>query len=235
MTDPLQPLLDLPGVGDAADRARDALAAAHRHRANLRGWPTTAAEASLRAARASATIDGAGSDLADPKLASALRVAQGIDGLVATWSRAPLQALAKLHVLAAGDLVDDAELGRPRESSARLDLLAQLVTGGTNAPAPVVAAIVHGELLALGLFAPVDGVIARAASRLVSVASGLDPHNLGVPEVLWMRRAQAYRDGARGFAGGTVQGVGGWILFCCAAFEAGAQEATAIADTAVNK
>ncbi|OOL30360.1 oxidoreductase, partial [Rhodococcus rhodochrous] len=44
MTDPLQPLLDLPGVRDAADRARDALAEVHRHKTNRRGWPNTAAE-----------------------------------------------------------------------------------------------------------------------------------------------------------------------------------------------
>ena len=56
--DPLAPLLNLPGVADAAEHARDALGKAHRHRANLRGWPVTAAEASLRAARASAVLDG---------------------------------------------------------------------------------------------------------------------------------------------------------------------------------
>ena len=36
----------------------EALGRAHRHRTNLRGWPTTAAEASLRAARASSVLDG---------------------------------------------------------------------------------------------------------------------------------------------------------------------------------
>ncbi|MEK1154286.1 oxidoreductase, partial [Mycobacterium ulcerans] len=36
--DPLAALMELPGVGDASDRAREALGQAHRHRANLRGW-----------------------------------------------------------------------------------------------------------------------------------------------------------------------------------------------------
>ncbi len=50
--DPLAPLMELPGVAAASDRVRDALSRVHRHRANLRGWPVAAAEASLRAARA---------------------------------------------------------------------------------------------------------------------------------------------------------------------------------------
>ncbi|MCV7125346.1 oxidoreductase, partial [Mycobacterium lacus] len=35
--------MELPGVAEASDRARDALGRAHRHPANLRGWPVTAA------------------------------------------------------------------------------------------------------------------------------------------------------------------------------------------------
>ncbi|NLV78173.1 MAG: oxidoreductase [Rhodococcus sp.] len=245
MTDPLQPLLDLPGVRAASDRARDAIAEVHRHRTNRRGWPNTAAEASVRAARASAAIDGGSTELpppgetGDPILSGALRVAQALDGdalgiQVSTWQRAPLQALARLHLLAAADLVDDAELlGRPRSApgvAERLDGLAQLVTGGTKAPAPVLAAIVHGELCALRPFGIGDGVVARAASRLVCVASGLDTHNLGVPEVTWMRRPQAYRDGIDGFASGTEAGVGSWVIRCCDALEAGAREAMSIAE-----
>ncbi|MFD6896797.1 oxidoreductase [Rhodococcus sp. NPDC060086] len=245
MTDPLQPILDLPGVRDAADRARDALAEVHRHRTNRRGWPNTAAEASVRAARASAAIDGGSTELpspgetGDPVLSGALRVAQSLDGdalanQVSIWRRAPLQALARLHLLAAADLVDDPEqLGRPRSApgvAERLDGLAQLVTGGTAVPAPVLAAVVHGELCSLSPFGVADGLVARAASRLVCVASGLDTHNLGVPEVTWMRRAQAYRDGIAGFGQGNEGGVGGWVIFCCGALEAGAREATSIAE-----
>ncbi|MCJ0980381.1 oxidoreductase [Rhodococcus sp. ARC_M12] len=248
MTDPLAPLLQLPGVLDSAERARDALGAVHRHKANRRGWPATAAEAAVRAARSSSTLEGGSMDFpregeeGDPILAGALRVAAALDGdalqnTLSTWKRAPLQTLARLHLLAAADLVDDAsELGRPRGDAGvgeRLDLLAQLVTGGTSAPAPVIAAVVHGELLTLKAFGSADGVVARAASRLVAASSGFDPHNLGVPEVSWMRRANAYRDGATGFAEGTATGVGSWVILCCGAFEAGAAEATSIAEAAV--
>lgn len=248
MTDPLQPLLDLPGVRAAADLARDSLAEVHRHKANRRGWPTTAAEAAVRGARSSAAIDGGSTELpaeggvTDPVLAGALRVGQALDGdalpgLVATWQRAPLQALARLHLLAAADLVtDESALGRPRTAPGlgeRLGMLADLVTGGSKAPAPVLAAVVHGELLSLAPFGSADGVVARAASRLVSVASGLDPHNLGVPEVSWFRRRTAYIDGAAGFGTGDPTAVGSWLILCCGAFEAGAREATSIAESAV--
>ncbi|HUE35588.1 MAG TPA: oxidoreductase [Mycobacterium sp.] len=253
--DPLAPLMELPGVAEASDRARDALGRAHRHRANLRGWPVTAAEAALRAARASSVLDGGPvrlEDLAeaapgyqavsDPVLGGALRVAQELEGgggaLVGIWQRAPLQALARLHMLAAADLVDDDRLGRPRtdgEVGPRLELLANLVTGRTRAAAPVVAAVAHGELLTLKPFGSADGVVARAVSRLVSIASGLDPHGLGVPEVSWMRKPADYRDAARRFADGTPDGVGAWLVLCCRAMQAGGQEALSIAESLPNR
>jgi hypothetical protein len=245
--DPLAPLLELPGVAEASDRARDALGRAHRHRANLRGWRVTAAEASLRAARASSVLDGGpvrlddladAAGVSDPVFGGALRVAQELEGgegpLVGIWQRAPLQALARLHMLAAADHVEDDRLGRPRadaEVGPRLELLADVVTGRTGAPAPVVAAVAHGELLTLRPFGSADGVVARAVSRLVTIASGLDPHGLGVPEVSWMRQPADYRAAARGFAEGTPDGVGAWLVLCCRAMQAGAQEALSIADS----
>jgi hypothetical protein len=249
--DPLAPLLELPGVAEASDRARDELGRAHRHRANLRGWPVTAAEAALRAARASSVLDGGpvrldgGADAAqvgDPVFAGALRVGQALEGgegpLVAVWQRAPLQALARLHMLAAADQVDADRLGRPRaepDVGPRLELLAGLVTGLTRAPAPVVAAVAHGELLTLKPFGSADGVVARAVSRLVTIATGLDPHGLGVPEVSWMRQPAAYQDAARGFAEGTPEGVASWLVMCCRAMRAGAQEAITIADSLTSR
>ncbi|KMV22557.1 hypothetical protein [Mycobacterium heckeshornense] len=240
--DPLAPLLELSGVAMACEQARDALGRAHRHPANLRDWPVTAAEAALRAARASAVLDGGVlrldvSAAGDPIFAGALRVAQALEGgqtsLVGVWQRAPMQALARLHMLAAAGQVDADQLGRPRvdaDVAPRLELLADLVSGGTRAPAPVVAAVAHGELLTLGPFGSADGVVARAVSRLVTVATGLDPHGLGVPEVYWMRRGADYRDAANGFATGTAEGVRAWVLLCCRALQAGAREAVSIAD-----
>ncbi|GAA4704372.1 hypothetical protein GCM10023215_50090 [Pseudonocardia yuanmonensis] len=240
-TDPLAPLTELPGVADAVAAARAALVPVHNHQVNRRGWPATSAEAALRGARASAALDGAPltpareDHVTDPVLAGAVRVADEATRLLAVWKGAPLQALARLHVLAATDLIPveehEARLGRPREgASARLSLLADLVTGGTSAPAPVVVAVVHGELLALRPFGTADGVVARAAARLTAVATGFDPKSLAVPEVGHLRRAQEYRAAAEGFAAGTPEGLREWILHCCRAWEAGAREGMSIAD-----
>jgi hypothetical protein len=251
--DPLAPLAELPGVAEAGEVAREALGRAHRHRTNLRGWPATAAEASLRGARASFVLDGgslqpsdgrstagsAGGGAPDPVLAGALRVAEALEGgatsLVGVWQRAPLQAIARLHALAAADLAEDDRLGRPRgdvEVGRRLALLADIVAGGTSAPAPVLAAVVHGELLTLEPFGVADGVVARAVSRLVTIASGLDPHGLGVPEVYWMRQSGDYRAAARGFSSGTPDGLTAWLVLSARALHAGALEALSIAQTA---
>jgi len=241
-TDPLAPLVELPGVADAVARARDALVAVHNHPVNRRGWAASAAEAGLRAARASAALDGAPMDLdatsvTDPVLAGAVRVAEESGRLLAVWRRSPLQALARLHVVAAADLVPAErhgdELGRPTNSagtSARLSLLADLVTGGTSVPAPVLVAVVHGELLALAPFPSANGVVARAAARLTAVAAGLDPKGLAVPEVGHLRRASEYRQAASGFATGSREGLAVWLLHCCAQWEAGAREGVSIAD-----
>src|ERR1700751_2843609 len=182
--------MELPGVAAASDQARDALGRAHRHRANLRRWPVTAAEASLRAARASAVLDGGlkldekldVSATSDPVFAGALRVAQALEGgetaLVGVWQRAPLQALARLHMLAAADQVDEDQLGRPRadaDVAPRLELLAKIVTGGSGAPGPVIAAGAHGELLTLEPFGSADGVVARAVSRLGYITNPVFP------------------------------------------------------------
>lgn len=245
--DLLAPLLELPGVAEAAESARVALGKAHRHRTNLRNWPTTAAESAVRGARSSSALDGGGTRLesaagpADPVLAGALRAGQALDGgatnLIGVWQRAPLQALARLHALAAADLVDESLLGRPRpqpEVSARLDLLTRLATGASAVPAPVLAAVTHGEMLAVAPFGSADGVVARSVSRLVTIATGLDPHGLGVPEVYWLRRADEYREAAVAFAGGSREGVGDWIVMCCLALEDGAREAISIAEAATQ-
>jgi hypothetical protein len=247
VTDPLAPLAELPGVAAAGEEAREALGRAHRHRTNLRGWPTTAAEASLRAARASSVLDGGSLQLSDgdgdpdPVLAGALRASEALEGgatsLVGVWQRAPLQAIARLHALAAADLADDDRLGRPRadaEVGRRLALLADIVTGGTQVPAPVLAAVVHGELLTLEPFGTADGVVARAVSRLVTIASGLDPHGLGVPEMYWMRHSGDYRAAARGFASGTPDGLTAWLVLSARALHAGAREALSIAQGAAS-
>jgi hypothetical protein len=240
--DPLAPLVGLPGVADAVARVRDGVARVHAHPTNRRSWPATAAEASVRAARASAALDGGPAELpddglvTDPVLAGALRVAEELGRLLPVWRSAPLQALARLHVLAATDLVSPAKrdqvLGRPRATAGvteRLELLAR-VLAGTSAPAPVLVAVVHGELLAVVPFETANGVVARAAARLTALSTGLDPKGLAVPEVGHLRRAEEYRLAAAGFATGTREGLASWVAHCRDAWQLGVREALAIAE-----
>jgi hypothetical protein len=69
-------------------------------------------------------------------------------------------------------------------------------------------------------------------SRLVTIASGLDPHGLGVPEMFWMRNSGEYRAAARGFASGTRDGLAAWLILSSQALRAGAREALSIAESA---
>lgn len=235
------------GIADvdaAVEQVRAAVTALRRHPANRTGWPRTAAAASIRAARASAALDGAplaldleAANVADPVIAGALRVAAGIGAMASVWSRTPLQALARLHTLAAADLVAADDLGRPRTAGQdigrRLNGLVDVVT--TDAwPAPIQVAIVHGELLTMQPFGSADGVVARAAARLAMISTGLDPAGLGVPEVAHLRSGERYQELAAGYACGDPAAVEAWILEVCRCLAAGAREGVSIADAAVS-
>ncbi|HVV53645.1 MAG TPA: oxidoreductase, partial [Polyangia bacterium] len=160
----------------------------------------------------------------------ALRAEAAIGALADTWTRAPRQALARLHALAAADLTGPEELGRPRPGTAkRLDTLAG-VLAATSAPAVVVAGIVHGELLGLDAFAPASGLVARAAVRLTLVERGLDPKSLVVVEAGHRELRADYDAALAGYRAGTPEGIAGWLVHCADAVVEGAREATAICE-----
>jgi hypothetical protein len=141
--------------------------------------------------------------------------------------------LARLHVLAAADLVDRADLGRPAaHAGPRLAGLFGLVTGETAAPAVLIAALVHGELAALAPFGSADGVVARAASRLTGIVRGLDPKAVSVPEVGFAELGRAaYGEALAGYAAGGPDGVAAWLVHCCRATGHGAVEGLAICES----
>ncbi|WP_345697885.1 oxidoreductase [Kitasatospora terrestris] len=122
------------------------------------------------------------------------------------------------------------------EAAARLDQLAKLLveraerpTGG--APALVVAAIVHGELLALRPFGRCNGLVARAAQRIVLIAEGLDPKAICPAEVgLAELGTAAYREALNGYLSGTPEGVARWITHCGQALRLGVRESTAVCE-----
>lgn len=240
-TDPLAPLLTLADVAPAVDQARERVDQALRHRALRRHGGQVAAEVSLRSAVASAALEGYAHErevvragtVTDPLVQGALRVAGALPGLADLWPRAPRQVLAKLHVLAARGVVTEEALGRPVADpalGARLDALAALVAGGTSVSPLVLAAVVHGELLALRPFAGPSGVVARAAARLTLLSTGLDPRGLVAVEVGHHKREPEYVGAAGAFATGTPDGVRSWLRHYATAVEIGAGQITMIGD-----
>ncbi|WP_131788066.1 hypothetical protein [Protofrankia symbiont of Coriaria ruscifolia] len=365
-SDPLARLTALPGVPDAVTAARSSIDALLRHRVMRRGSAKVTAEVSLRAARASAALEGydvgletlrahLGRDLSMAAFSTgsptgtgsptdtdfpadagspadtggaamsgptgeesagnaaytsvtldtsvtlgAVRLYAELGTLRGAWERAPRQALARMHVLAAHGLVADTDLGRPRmsdrfaspsaaivpagqpasvsagqtasggahapvivagsadptdplglgpapsptETAARLSGLTELLLARTSAPAIVVAAIVEGELLTIRPFGTFDGIIARAAGRLVLISRGLDPKAVTATEVGHIESGRiatgetatgdtttsVYAGAARAYAAAGAEGVSQWIIYYARALELGARESLAICE-----
>jgi hypothetical protein len=236
--DPLAPLLDLADVAPALTGAREQVDAALRHRALRRHGGRVAAEVSLRAAVASAALEGHAHDLdevragtvTDPVVQGALRVAEGLGGLVDLWPRAPRQVLAKLHVLAARGAVPAGDLGRLTSGADRIDALAGLVAGNDRTPPLLLAAVVHAELLTLRPFPGPSGVVARAAARLTLIGRGLDPRGLIAVETGHLGREPEYVGASGAYATGTPDGVRSWLRHYAAAVSDGAAELDRIGD-----
>ena len=240
--DPLLPLLDLPGVAAAIASARESVDQLLGNRVLRRHSAAVTTESALRGARASAALDGVDVPLPqlrsgeagdNPVVRGALRVSAGLGEVVDTWLRAPLQVLARLHLLAAAGAAGSEALGRPvgrPEAAARLNSLGRLIAGETTAPALLLAPIVHGELRALAAFGSADGIVARAASRLTLISRGLDPKSVTVPEVGHLERRAEYDTALAGYATGTPEGIASWLRHCCVAVELGAREAAAICE-----
>ncbi|GLJ91261.1 oxidoreductase [Streptomyces poonensis] len=180
---------------------------------------------------------------------AALRLTAEAGQLLSIWRQSPLRVLARLHLVAASGR-DDARVGRPRqdgepvdeplvglplpdaaEVSGRLEGLSQLIIAGSSAPALVTAAVVHGELLALRPFGSHNGLVARAAERIVLVGSGLDPKSICPAEVGHAELGRAaYLAALEGYVSGTPEGMSAWITHCGKAVGLGARESTAVCE-----
>lgn len=239
-TDPLAPLLDLAGVaGDLAD-ARDRVDAALRHPALRRRAGAVAAEVGLRSAVATAALCGhpypredvRAGIVTDPVVQGALRVSREAGTLAPLWQKVPRQVLARIHVLCARDVTEVSRLGRPVSAAVlpRLSTLLALVAGGTSVPCLLLAAVVHGELLALRPFGEPARLVAAAAARVTLVAGGLDPHGLLPVEEGHLARQPEYQGAAGAFATGTPDGIRSWLRHYTAAVSAAATQLTGIAD-----
>ena len=229
--DPLSRLASLEGVPSAYAAARDGIDALLRDRGLRRTRPEQTTESLLRGAHASAVLEGSASTLAEVREGTGDRVAQDavrvsteLLGLAPALSRTPLQALARIHALAAAGEPGESR-GRPRDGGAaeRLRGVGDLLVGSTSVPALLVAAVVHAELATAAPFATHNGIVARAAERLVLVARGVDEKSLVVPEAGHLALRAAYESNLRGYADGGAAGVHGWLLYAAEAYAAGAE------------
>ena len=229
MIDPLGPLLRVEGVPSAYAAARDGIDALLRDRGLRRTSPEQTAEALLLGAHASAVLEGSASTLAevregagDEVAADAVRVSVHLLSLVPTLRSAPLQAFARLHALASA---------APRRRPAPRRLVrstacrrwAGLLTGPTEAPALLVAAVVHADLATAAPFPSHNGIVARAAERLVWVARGVDERSVLVPEAGHLALRAAYESNLRGYRDGGTAGVHAWLRYAAEAAAAGAE------------
>jgi hypothetical protein len=245
VTHPLAPLLELAEVPEALDAARESVDKALRHPSLRRSGGKVAAEAGLRAAVASAALDGheypledvRSGTVTDPVVQGALRASRELEPMAPLWTKVPRQVLARVHVLAARDVVAADQLGRPATEpvlAARLSGLLDLVGRGTaEVPTLLLAAVVHGELLAISPFAGPSGVVARAAARLTLVAGGLDPRALLPVDVGHAARAPEYVGAAGAFATGTPDGLRSWLKHYAAAVTLAADDVAAIGDALI--
>ncbi|HET6651188.1 MAG TPA: oxidoreductase [Nocardioides sp.] len=231
-SDPLARLAALEGVASAMAATRDGIDALLRDRGLRRTTPDLTAESLLRGAHASAVLEGSDASLdavradgGDHTSQAALRVSTELLGLVPVLAKTPLQAVARIHTLAAKGVVDDIDLGRPRDAvaAARLQDLGGTLSRPTTGPALVVAAVAHAEIATVAPFVSHNGIVARAVERLVLVARGVDPTSLTVPEAGHLRLRREYESNLRGYDQGGAAGVHGWLLYAAEAYAAGAE------------
>ncbi|MFN8097715.1 MAG: Fic family protein [Dermatophilaceae bacterium] len=271
MSDPasaLATIAALPEVTAATDRAREACTRLRWHQALRRRIPEAAAESRIRGAWASAELDGARSSLdavrdlmrgarlrSDPPdpaervLHGAMAATAATETLGPLLRRAPRQAVARLHLAAAADLLPEEDLGRPRahgqdcpefailgaapspaDAAQRLDTLDSLLRDPDN-PAFVVAAIAHAEVAHARPFVRGNGLVARALERTIVQASGLDPTGVVVPEAGHLREGStSYQGALAAYGTGTRAGLLVWLDHCADSVVAGADAGREIAD-----
>ena len=269
IADSLVQLSGLPGVSEATDAAREACTRLRWHQALRRRIPSAAAESRVRGARASAALDGAEMDVdvvrdlmrgavawsqnPDPieaVLKGAVQATAETEHILAMVVAAPSQALARVHLAAAGHLLPEAQVGRPRRAGEisrefsdlgpapdedvvrqRLSGIVELLLCAKDAPAVVVAALVHAEIATVRPFVRGNGLVARAIERAVIRASGLDPTGVAVTEVgHGASGVAAYVGALAAYGSGSPQGVALWITHCAKAIVAGAEEGSRIAE-----
>ena len=189
-------------------------------------------------------------------LLGAVRATAETEHIRAMVVTAPSQALARVHAAAAGHLLPERQVGRPRQAGElslefsdlgpspdetvareRLSGIVELLLCARDSPAVVVAALVHAEIATVRPFVRGNGLVARAMERAILAASGLDPTGVAVVEL--GHRAggaggAAYLGALSAYGTGSRDGVVLWIRHCAEAIVAGAAEGGRIADAVLT-
>jgi hypothetical protein len=222
----------LEGIPSTFAATRDGIDSLLRDRGLRRTTPDDTARSLLLGAAATASLEGSDADVetlaaggGDVTARAAVRLSTELLGLVPVWRRTPLQAIARIHALAAAGSVPDDDLGRPGNPTgvARLGDLSRSVGVPTEAPALVVAALAHAEIATCGAFASHAGVVGRAIERLVLVERGVDPASVTVPEAGHAAEPDGYRSALAAYARGDAAGVSQWLMYASQAFTRGAE------------
>lgn len=231
-----------PGIPSALAAARDSVDALLRDRGLRRTTAELTAESLLKGAAASAMLDAdeptadldsyaevverlrAGRAGPTTAAAAAVRLNVSLLALVPVVKRSPLQALARMHAVAAPAEVSDESRGRPRRQvgvAQQLQQLSSRLLAPTQAPAVAVAALAHAELVTMAPFEGANALVARAFERLILVARGVDPTSMTVPEAGHLALADSYRSALAAYAVGDDAGRHAWLSHAAAALPAG--------------
>lgn len=229
--DPLAWLSGMEGVPSAFSAARDGIDVLLRDRGMRQTTAQQTTESLLRGAHASAILEGSASSLdevrdgqADETAQAAVRVSTELLGLAPLLTSSPLQVFARIHSLAGVGVVPADELGRPisAEAADRLTTLGNTLIA-SQAPALMIAALAHAELVTVGAFASHNGIVARAVERLIIAARGVDPFSVTIPEAGHLGVREVYESNLRAYRSGGQAGLRSWLLYAAEAYTLGAE------------
>ncbi len=231
MSDPFISAALLEGVPSSYQSTRDSIDAVLRDRGLRQSTPEHTARSLLLGAWASATLEGSSYEVdelaeggGDATAKAAVRLSTQLLGLLPMWRTSPVQALAKIHSIAAAGSVANDDLGRPVNPAGvtRLQGLGDMLKQKTEAPALVVAALAHAEIIAAGAFISHNSVVARAAERLMFVERGIDPASVTVPEVGHVMDSAGYFAALNAYES-KATGVHQWLLWCADSYARAAE------------
>lgn len=221
--DPLAHLARLEGVPSALAAALAAVDGVLRDRGLRTVDVADVAAAAWTSSRAAVRL----TEEPEPDAAAAMvRMYAEVPAIAELARSAPAQALARLHAVWGRGLLPDNELGVVRsdpDTAERLRALQDMLTGPTEAPALLVAAVVHAELWTLQPFRAGSWAVALGMEQAVVIGSGVDPRAV-VPLAAGHAAAGDHAASLRAYATGTVDGVRGWLLHQAAAVTAAAEQ-----------